>query len=216
MRRFLTAAFLSSAAFLAPQALAQEGGGVELLRAFLEKTPAAQITLSREVLDAEGNKIGGGGAKLALLRPDKFRLEHAGAEELLIVSDGETVWTYEPDLLQAIRRPYDAARQMGALAMLAGDAPEAHFQLSAPPAADENGVRWVAATPRADLEQGDSPALTVRAGFSPEGELAEIQLRDAFGGIVRLVVDGISRAAPDASVFEFEPPAGTDIVSDDG
>lgn len=221
MRRLLTAAALLIAALFAPPAFAQTdeaggAGGVELLRAFLENTPSAQITLSREALDSDGKKISEGAAKLMLLRPDKFRLEHDGPEELLIVSDGKTVWTYEPDLRQAIRRPYASARQMGALAMLAGDSPEAHFQLSAAPLADANGIRWVSATPRADLEEGDSAALTVRAGFSATGELTEMQLRDGFGGVVRLIVDGMTRAAPEDSVFIFHPPEGIDIVSDDG
>ena len=218
MRRLLTAfAVALAAAVFAPSAFAQEGGGgVELLRAFLEKTPAAQITLAREVWDSEGNKTDGGEARLMLLRPDKFRLEHDDAEGLLIVSDGETVWTYEADLAQAIRRPYATARRMGALAMLAGDAPESHFVLSAAPAPDANGARWVTATPRTDADSDFDSGVNVRIGFSSAGELSEMRIMDAFGGTVRLVVKGLTRTPPPESAFEFHPPPGAAIVSEDG
>ena len=188
---------------------------MELLRGFLEKTPAARITLSRRTVDSEGNQADAGQARLYLLRPDKFRLEHHGAEELLIVSDGETVWTYEPDLSQAIRRPYSQARRMGALAMLAGDAPESYFQLSAAALPDAAGLRWISARPRADSESA-AETTTIRAGFSPGGELAGIELRDALGGVVEMSVVGISREAPPESLFQFIPPPGTDVVSEDG
>ena len=222
---FIGAAFCASASFAQGERSGGSGGergGIELLRVFLEKTPAAQITLSREVWDADGEKISEGAARLMIRRPDKFRLEHDGPEALLIVSDGKTVWTYESDLAQAIRRPYASARGMGALAMLAGDAPEAHFQLSAAPLADENNIRWVSAVPRVDSSATDADGgvdgvgVTVRAGFSSDGELHELRMLDAFGGVVRLIVDGLSRAVPADSVFEFNPPAGTDIVADDG
>ena len=214
----LVAALLAlfAAAALAQETGTEGAGGVELLRDFLAKTPAAQITLSRHVVDLKGDRTSAGLARLYLLRPDKFRLEHDGPEELLIVSDGETVWTYEADLSQAVRRAYSQTRQMGALAMLAGDAPESHFQLSAAPLPDANGARWISAQPRADAD-ADAPAtITIRAGFSSDGELTKIELRDALGGIVELSVLGISRQPPPDSLFEFVPPPGTDVVSDDG
>ena len=227
MRRLLTAfAVAFVAAVFAPSAFAQgeggeggagvAGGGVELLRGFLERTPAAQITLAREVWDAEGNKREAGTARLMLLRPDKFRLEHDGDEGLLIVSDGETVWTYEADLAQAIRRPYASARRMGALAMLAGEAPESHFVLAAAAAADANGARWVTATPRAGFDSDSDAGVNVRIGFSADGELFEMRIADAFGGTVRLVVKGLTRVAPSESVFEFHPPEGVAVVAEDG
>ena len=230
MRRLLTAfAVAFVAAVFAPSAFAQGeggeggegaagggGGGVELLRGFLERTPAAQITLAREVWDAEGNKREAGTARLMLLRPDKFRLEHDDDEGLLIVSDGETVWTYEADLAQAIRRPYASARRMGALAMLAGEAPESHFVLAAAPAADANGARWVTATPRAGFDSDSDAGVNVRIGFSAEGELFEMRIADAFGGTVRLVVKGLTRVAPSESVFDFHPPEGVAVVAEDG
>lgn len=227
MRPRLTAAAAGLAALLcAAPALAQApgGGGVELLRAFLEKTPTAQITLARQALNADGETVAEGTARLLLARPDKFRLEHHAPEELLIVSDGETMWTYEPDLAQAIRRPHQSAAGLGALAILAGDVPEAHFQLSAPPAPDANGLRWVTAAPRPDRAADDDDAagvdggsgLTIRAAFAPDGELAELHLRDAFGGVVKLTVRGLTRDPPDDSEFNFNPPPGTDIVAEDG
>ena len=212
MRQFLT----STIALLlcAAPTCAQERGGVELLREFLQNTPTAQITLTRLALNSDGETISEAPARILLARPDKFRLEHQGDEALLIVSDGETVWTYEPDLAQAIRRPRESAGGMGALAILAGEAPEAHFQLSAPPAADENGVRWVSAAPRVDSDESDGVGLTVRAGFGADGELSELQLRDAFGGVVKLIVLGLTRTPPLDSDFEFIPPEGTAIVAE--
>ena len=210
------------------EGVAGEGvGGVELLRSFLERTPAARLTLFRDARDADGNQIGGGEARLWLARPDRFRLEHDPPEELVIVSDGTVLWTYEPDLLQATRRRYDEGASggggSGALAMLAGDAPEAHFQLSAAPVPDADGIRWVTATPRTDGGSsgggssggGGWESSTVRAGFGADGELRAMEIRDAFGGRVLLSVLALSREVPPDDVFYFSPPPGTDVVSDD-
>ena len=134
----------------------------------------------------------------------------------MIVSDGETVWTYEADLAQAIRRPYASARRMGALAMLAGEAPESHFVLAAAAAADANGARWVTATPRAGFDSDSDAGVNVRIGFSADGELFEMRIADAFGGTVRLVVKGLTRVAPSESVFDFHPPEGVAVVAEDG
>ena len=162
-----------------------------------------------------GTRGDAGTARLMLLRPDKFRLEHDDEEGLLIVSDGETVWTYEADLAQAIRRPYASARRMGALAMLAGEAPESHFVLAAAAAADADGARWVTATPRAGFDSDSDAGVNVRIGFSADGECLKCGSPTHSGDGAA----GGERVDAGRAVgvgFEFHPPEGVAVVAEDG
>ena len=217
MPRFLTAfaaaARLLSAAvmmmFFSLSAAAAEDG-LSMLRAFLQNTPAARIVFRQTALDESGEIVGENSGRFWHLRPRFFRMEYDPPDALIIVSDGDSAWTYEPDLNQAVVRRLDdldgAAVLLETLAAGDLDFLQKDYALSSGLAGK---WRWAVAEAR-DRER---PIQRLRLGFAAAGgELRRMELLDAFGGTARLDIDSISRTPPPASLFRFTPPADAAIL----
>ena len=58
---------------------------------------------------------------------------------------------------------------------------------------------------------------TVSLALDRRRELAAMELTDKLGQTTRLDFSGLSRNAPiDEKLFRFAPPAGVDVIGDDG
>jgi outer membrane lipoprotein carrier protein len=139
-------------------------------------------------------------------RPNRFRFSYQRPFEQTIVADGQKVWTYDPDLNQAVSRRMTAALGATPAALLAGGALDDRFTLVAEPARD--GLDWVLATPR----DRDSPFQTLRIGFQGP-TLAAVEVVDGFGQRSVLRFSGFQVNVPVADDrFRFVPPAGADVI----
>lgn len=140
-------------------------------------------------------------------RPGKFRWQVTKPYEQLIVSDGRSVYQYDPDLEQVIQRSARQAIGASPAALLFGSgALEDSFDLQMLPARD--GLQWLRALPKG----GDAGFVHVDIGFA-DGLPQRLELLDAFGQTSLIQLQDI-HANPDipAQRFEFEAPAGVDIV----
>jgi outer membrane lipoprotein carrier protein len=128
--------------------------------------------------------------------------------EQLIVSDGEQVYQYDPDLAQVTVRKVDQAIGTSPAAILFGSGSlEQSFDVSALPAHD--GLEWLRARPR----NTDAGFSRVDIGFK-NNQPVRIELLDAFGQTTRV---DLSHITPNPKVtardFQFTPPKGVDVVS---
>ena len=140
-------------------------------------------------------------------RPGKFRWQVRKPYEQLIVSDGRSVYQYDPDLAQVTQRSARQAIGASPAALLFGSgALEDSFDLQAQP--ERDGLEWLRALPKG----GDAGFVHVDIGFA-DGLPRRLELLDAFGQTSRIMLEDI-RANPDipADRFEFEPPPGVDLV----
>ena len=180
------------------------------MREFWTQTPNAEAQFKQTVLDSDGETLSESGGRLWFARGGKFRVEYDAPEQLLLVSDGESFWSYEADLKQALVRPLSSLSG-GFLAALSasewGELPE-HYTLSAADAGE--GLRWVTATTRA----AEDSVREIRFGFDNGGELRKLNMRDSFGGEVRIEIANWTRGASE-SRFVFAPPPGTEVVADE-
>lgn len=180
------------------------------MRGFWTQTPNAEAQFKQTVLDSDGETLSESGGRLWFARGGKFRVEYDAPEQLLLVSDGESFWSYEADLKQALVRPLSSLGG-GFLAALSasewGELPE-HYKLSAADAGE--GLRWVTATTRAS----EDSVREIRFGFDDGGELRKLNMRDSFGGEVRIEIANWTRGASE-SRFVFAPPPGTEVVADE-
>lgn len=144
------------------------------------------------------------------LRPNRFRFVYRKPFEQTIVADGQSVWLYDVDLNQVTVRKQAAALGSTPAAIIAS-APDlktlsADFTLSDAPAQD--GLEWALAVPKSR----DSGLQSVRIGFRGD-ELARLEILDGFGQRSVLSFTGLQvNSAPDASVFQFKPPSGADVL----
>lgn len=197
-------------AMLCAAGAARAETGVEFLQKFLQESPDARIVFDQTSLDADGNALSESRGRFWYRRPGLFRMEYDPPENIVMVADGNEVWTYEPDLSQVLVQSSDALSGASLLldVMASGDLSDLRrgYTLASE---DEDGLRWASAVARTR----ESAIRKMRLAFDPEdGALRRIELVDSFGNAADLEVFLVSRDRTDSSLFRFTPPAGVDIV----
>jgi outer membrane lipoprotein carrier protein len=146
-------------------------------------------------------------------KPGKLRWEFEGSQPETIVSDGKTIYDYDPALNQVVETPLaQASRSDAAAAFLLGAGNvKRDFKAEAIIAPSSSGLVHVALTPK----QGGQ---RIEAGVERNTyNIATLSIGDAMGNRTNLSFSDIELNRPlHASQFMFTPPDGTDIVSSGG
>ena len=179
---------------------------VDTLRGFVRDVKSGRAAFTQVVTSPDGAKKKTSTGNFEFARPDRFRFAYAKPFEQLIVSDGQKVWIWDPDLKQASSRKMAAALGATPAALLAGGSLDAEFDLAPLPAKD--GLEWAQATPK----QKDGMFQSLRVGFRGK-DLAAVEIVDSFGQRSLL---SFTQWAPNAAIaleqFRFVPPPGADVV----
>lgn len=202
-------ATLALAFALTGTALAQAQGGADRLRDFFEGLRSLEARFD-QVIVQDGRVIQHTTGELHVARPGRFRWSYMKPFEQLIVTDGETLWVYEPDLEQVTRSALDDSVGNTPAALLSTDEPlDNLFTIS--DAGLEDGTAWAMLEPRA----GEETAFErIFLGFDGPA-LARMEIEDALGQSVLIRFSDLRRnidLAPE--LFEFEPPEGVDVIGD--
>ncbi|MGB6241592.1 MAG: outer membrane lipoprotein chaperone LolA [Castellaniella sp.] len=143
----------------------------------------------------------------AFQRPGKFRWQVLKPYEQLIVSDGQLVYQYDPDLEQVTERKAGQAIGASPAALLFGSGSlDDAFTVQAQP--DRDGLQWLRAVPKTP----DAGFTHVDIGFS-DGLPRRLELLDAFGQTSRIAFSDLkANPAIPAAQFQFTVPKGADLV----
>lgn len=184
-------------------------GGAALLRKFWTQTPSARAQFRQLVFDDGGEVLSDGGGRFWFARGGRFRVEYQQPDELLLVSDGESFWSYEKDLRQVVVRPL-ATLGGGFLAALSAGEWDTLLRLYVLSDGGADGdMQWVAAKSK----NSEDTVRHILFGFDDGGALRQLKMRDAFGGRVRVDIIGLTFGAAD-EFFVFTPPPDAEIISD--
>jgi outer membrane lipoprotein carrier protein len=142
-------------------------------------------------------------------KPGKLRWEFEGSQPETIISDGKTIYDYDPGLNQVVETPLaQAFRSQAAAAFLLGVGNLKH-DFTAGPISAADSPRWVevALTPKQGGER-------IEAGIERKTyNIATLSIEDAMGNRTYLSFSNIRLNEPlDASQFTFTPPDGADVV----
>jgi outer membrane lipoprotein carrier protein len=201
-RRLAVVAALSLAPALTFAASAQEQ-----LKAFVATVSAATGSFSQYTVNTQGRTQPAQTGVFSFQRPGKFKWAVQKPYEQQVISDGRTVYQFDPDLAQVTERKVDAAIGTSPAAILFGSGSlEQSFDVTALPSKD--GVEWLRAKPR-----------TADAGFSrvdigmKDNLPVRVELLDSFGQTTRVDLSSIA-ANPSlpAKEFQFVAPKGVDVV----
>ncbi len=145
---------------------------------------------------------------MSVSRPQLFRWDVKEPFVQLIVADGKQVWLYDPDLAQAVVKPFDQQLADTPALLFSGDARRI-------------GERY-------DVLQGDAAAGAQRYELKPKDpnalfesliivfrkeKLVEMSLMDSLGQTTRIVFSNVkTNGKIPAERFRFTPPAGTDVI----
>lgn len=208
LQNSLRVSLLVSLAFITSAAHA---GGLERLQRFLDNTKTLRADFTQTVLAKNGRKPQISAGNMAVSRPGKFRWQIEQPYSQQIISDGQRVWLYDPELKQVTIRKIGQALGSSPAALLAGDGNAAlakHFILK--DAGEKNGLEWVEAVPKST----DSGFERVLLGFAGD-TLKSMTLADSFGQTTVLIFAKVERNPTlAAGLFHFTPPAGADVVGD--
>ena len=201
LRRCLFA--LAALLFTAP-ALAD---GIQQLRQFLQRTQQGSGHFEQIVYAPSGTATERSQGQFSFARPDRFRWHYEQPYEQLLVSDGQTFWSWDPELKQATRNKTGEGLAATPAAILAGEkALDTHFTLENQPDAD--GLEWVLARPR----QAGGSFTEVRIGLRA-GRIERMNILDNFGQRTELKLLDTQLGQPlPSDIFRFTPPQGADII----
>jgi outer membrane lipoprotein carrier protein len=188
------------------------GEALEQLRAFVAQTQSAQGRFE-QTAPAPHTPGGASGkaqvtqGRFSFQRPGRFRWDTERPYAQHVVSDGQMLYLYDPDLNQVTERRVAGAMPASPAAILFGASDlEREFTLQAE--APSGGLEWVLATPR----QKDGAFEWIRIGFR-DGLPAAMVLRDGFGQSTRLRFEQVTRnPALGANAFHFVIPQGADVL----
>ena len=175
-----------------------------LLADFYAETRSLSGTFEQRVLSSQGRELEHRSGRFALSRPGRFRWDYQQPYEQLIVSNGERLWIWDPDLEQASVRPVDAELGTTPVALLSESSfPAEDFSFE--PGPDNasvilhprdaaSGFEWV----RIEFADGMPQRLSLRDGL---GQTTEIELQQLE-----------QNPSLQSGTFEFEPPPQADVI----
>ncbi|MFZ1890433.1 MAG: outer membrane lipoprotein chaperone LolA [Candidatus Binataceae bacterium] len=147
---------------------------------------------------------------VAFSKPGRMRWDFESPNKELLVSNGQTLFSYDPGLNQVVETPLkDALRAPGATEFLLGAGNiRKDFIASAPKSPPSDGLTYVTLIPR----QGGN---TIELGIEPKsGDVRRIEITDQLGNKTSLEFSDLQdNVEITDSEFDFTPPAGADIVS---
>jgi outer membrane lipoprotein carrier protein len=189
--------------------LAARAGGLDDFLAFSATTKSATARFEQQVVDRSGRTVDRASGTLAFARPGKFRWTYEKPAKSLLVGDGTRLWLYDQDLNQVTVKAYDRSISSTPAALLAGKEDIASvFTLR--DAGEENGLAWVAATPK----EKDTGFESAKIGMKGR-TLAAMELVDQLGGRTMITfADFKSNPALPPETFRFTPPKGTDVLDE--
>ncbi|VVE14427.1 membrane protein [Pandoraea horticolens] len=185
--------------------------GTAQLKAF-----AAQVKSARgefEQKQVKGQQDGGmkvtnsASGMFEFSRPGRFIWRYVKPYDQLLQADGETLYIYDKDLNQVTERKLGTSLGASPAAILFGSNDiEKNFTLK--DAGVKNGIDWVELKPKSQ----DTQFQRVGIGFR-DGNLAAMELYDAFGNVTLLTFDKIQKNPPmPADNFKFTMPKGADLI----
>lgn len=184
------------------------GGGSEL-RLLLTNLNTLNTSFQQTVYSSDGTALQQTSGQLQAARPGKVRWQAEPPMEQLLVSDGETLWIYDPDLEQVTIKSFDQDLSKTPAILFIGnlDTLEQSYKIYI----EQGEVVNFSLIPIAV----DSLYEKVALSFSGETPTT-MTLWDSLGQKTEINFSNTALNEPiDPALFSFEPPEGVDILRDE-
>ena len=182
---------------------------VDQLKGFLKAAKSLTADFKQISFDENGNPAQTSYGVFYLQRPGKFRWDYQNPYVQKIVSNSGKVWFYDEDLEQVTIRKLDKSIGSTPALLLSGDVPLDKNYIIEKQGKDAD-LFWIRLVPKDD----QSGFKYVLIGMD-KGMLGGMELSDNFGQLTRIYFSNLkTNVAIKSSMFEFIPPAGTDIFEE--
>ena len=188
--------------------LAQQGA-LEKLNSMLVSIESLKADVVQLIVESDGGILEESKIKMYFKKPNGFYWETITPFKELIVTNGVKLWNYQPDLEQVVIEDWDSSKSELAAQLLNGETENlgSDYQIEQL-YSDDSGDHQFTLTPLAT----DSVYERISISFVTS-ELDQIYLNSKNGQqtVWRFVTIERNESLED-SVFEFDPPAGTEII----
>ena len=189
---------------------AQAGGNpedIQQLRELLQPITSLSAQFEQQITDANGFEMQTSSGLFQVAQPNKLRWIVSEPMPQQVISDGITLWLYDPDLEQVIIQPFDTNIESTPAMLFSGDLDRldsTYFILES-----SDGVFGL--TP----EQGGSLFSSLQITFANRVPTA-MALTDNLGQVTRITLsEVVYNPAIPAELFVFEIPDGIDVIRND-
>jgi outer membrane lipoprotein carrier protein len=196
---------VDESALLSPSNEAKEN-----LMAKLSKLAFFSANFSQNILNEQGDVLQQGTGALAISKPNLVNWKTITPDETLIVSDGNTLWFYDPFIEQASAYSLAKSIHNTPILLLTSDEPQLWQQYNVIEQSNfiNQGSSFVV-MPKDESSQIKKLTLSFNETKSNEIELSEFSFQDATGQISQISLTSFnSTVKPDASLFTFSLPEG--------
>jgi outer membrane lipoprotein carrier protein len=209
MRSLLTALVVVSSIQIIPSPLFAQETPREKLDGLLQDIQTLSASVTQLIVESDGAVLEESAIQMHLLRPDGFYWETLDPFPELVVTDGNTLWNYQPDLEQVVIEDWDSAQSELAAQLLSGrtDKLSEEYRIDVVPDASESESLF-----QLHPLGADSVYRVIRISFLKQ-ELESIHLDNKNGQQTLWQFSDLQRNKElEQTLFEFEPPAGIEVV----
>ena len=190
-------------------ALADETVAVQKLTQLLNQAQTITARFSQLTLDGGGTQLQETAGQLALKRPGLFRWHTDEPMEQLLVSNGEKVWLYDPDLEQVTIQTLDQRLTHTPALLLSGDVSKISENFEISHKEGGNVIDFIL-KPKSKDSLFDSLRLSFR-----DSVLNDMQLIDSIGQRTNILFLNVQMNEPlDDKQFSFDVPEGADVIQE--
>jgi len=208
-RSLTTAALFGLVSFVGVTHAQEQQTAVEKLTALLADAHTIDADFTQLTLDSNGVRIQETLGHMSLKRPGKFTWHTQEPMQQELVSDGKTVWLYDPDLMQVTVQKLDERMTHTPALLLSGDMAQIEESFVVEFQQNRSVVDFVL-TPKAKDTLFDRLRLSFRDGL-----INDMQLEDAVGQKTTLYFFSLKmNTEMDDSLFQFSVPEGVDVIEE--
>ncbi len=207
--RLIRMLLLTVLSFSSVAAVADDSLAVQRLTELLNQAQTISARFSQLTLDGSGTQLQETAGQLALKRPGLFRWHTDAPMEQLLVSNGEKVWLYDPDLEQVTIQTLDQRLTHTPALLLSGDVSKISENFEISHSESGNVVDFIL-KPKSKDSLFDSLRLSFRNKV-----LNDMQLIDSIGQRTNILFLGVKmNEALDDGLFTFDIPQGADVIQE--
>lgn len=162
----------------------------------------------QQLLDEAGELLGASQGTMTLKRPGRFVWHYTAPSELLVVSDGERIYSYDVELENVtVMRQAEAMSASPAQLLAGAGSVSDGFEVRS--AWRSENYDWFELVPR----EGEQDFRVVRLGFDDDA-LVAMELHDQLGQVTRIAFLELRHNVPVADDrFAFVVPDGVDVIT---
>ena len=190
-------------------ALADQSQAAARLNDLLSQAKTIKADFSQMTLSSNGANMQDTTGTLVMKRPGMFRWHTDPPLEQELVSNGETIWLYDPDLMQVTVQKMDKRLTHTPALLLSGDVSTLQENFDITYTEGGNVVDFVL-TPKVN----DSMFETLRLSFR-DGVINDMQMNDPIGQRTNILFQDVQlNPSVDPGQFTFDIPDGVDVISE--